>query len=150
MPMPRRIRSAGVVIVRRYKDREVLFLVLRAFGYWDFPKGLVEAEEEETETAKREAAEEAGLHDLKFSWGDCFIDTEAYGRDRKIARYFIAETRKSEIKLPISAELGRPEHDEWRWATLEEAQELFKPRLIRVLLWADQVIRDVGTGDRSS
>ena len=150
MPMPRRVRSAGVVIVRRYNGCDVLFLVLRAFGHWDFPKGLVEADEKEIETAKREAAEEAGVNDLRFAWGDCFIDTEPYDRGRKVARYFIAETRKSEITLPISVELGRPEHDEWRWATFEEAQELFKPRLRRVLLWADQVIRKTGNGDGSS
>ena len=54
----------------------------------------------------------------------------------KIARYYLAETTDEDVKLPISAELGRPEHDEWRWVNFDEAEDLLSPRLAIVLDWA--------------
>ena len=54
----------------------------------------------------------------------------------KIARYFLAETAQSDLRLPVSAELGRPEHHEWRWVSFEEAKALLPPRLASVLEWA--------------
>ena len=53
-----------------------------------------------------------------------------------MARYFLAETGESDIELPVSAELGRPEHHEWRWASFDEAEDLLPPRLGVVLDWA--------------
>jgi bis(5'-nucleosidyl)-tetraphosphatase len=46
--------SAGVVVMRRIKG-EIRYLLLRCYGYWDFPKGEVEAGEEQVTTARREA-----------------------------------------------------------------------------------------------
>ena len=42
--------------------------------------------------------------------------------------------------LPVSPELGRPEHHEYRWASLDEAEELLPPRLAVVLEWAQRTI----------
>ena len=53
-----------------------------------------------------------------------------------MARYFLAETDKGVIELPVSAELGRPEHHEWRWVSFDEAEELLPPRLGVILDWA--------------
>jgi 8-oxo-dGTP pyrophosphatase MutT (NUDIX family) len=53
-------RAAGVVVFRR-TARGVYFLVLRAYKNWDFPKGLVEAGEDQLTCAKRELKEETGL-----------------------------------------------------------------------------------------
>jgi hypothetical protein len=36
----------------------------------------------------------------------------------------------------VSPELGRPEHDEWRWVSCDEAAHLLPPRLQPVLAWA--------------
>jgi 8-oxo-dGTP pyrophosphatase MutT (NUDIX family) len=131
-------RAAGAVIFRR-TERGVRFLVLRAYANWDFPKGLVEAGESEFDAARREVAEETGLADLDFPLGEAYRETLPYA-NRKVARYYLAETDQAEITLPVSPELGRPEHDEWRWVSYEEAEDLLPPRLSRVLDWARDAI----------
>lgn len=125
--------SAGVVVARRVGGDWHL-LVLRAFRNWDFPKGLVEPGEAPFITAKREVAEETGLTDLTFPHGESCRETLPYG-EGKIARYYLAETEQEHVVLPISHELGRPEHHEWRWVTFDEAEDLLPPRLALVLDW---------------
>jgi 8-oxo-dGTP pyrophosphatase MutT (NUDIX family) len=131
-------RAAGAVIFRR-TPQGVRFLVLRAYANWDFPKGLVEPGESEFDAARREIAEETGLTDLDFPFDEAFRETLPYA-NRKIARYYLAETDRAEITLPVSPELGRPEHDEWRWVSYDEAEDLLPPRLSRVLDWARDAI----------
>jgi len=58
----------------------------------------------------------------------------------KVARYYLAETEEVEIVLPVSPELARPEHHEYRWVSLDEAEELLPPRLAAVLDWAQRTI----------
>ena len=132
--------AAGVIPARRVGDGWRL-LVLRAYRNWDFPKGLVEAGEEPLAAARRETAEETGLRDLDFSFGESYKETLAYASG-KVARYYIAETQQEDIVLPISHELGRPEHHEWRWVTFEEAEDLLPPRLAIVLDWACETLGD--------
>ena len=131
-------RSAGAVVFRR-TERGVRLLVLRAYKNWDFPKGLVEPGEEQLATATREVAEETGLKDLAYPFADQFKETLPYANN-KVARYYLAETGEDEIVLPVSPELGRPEHHEFRWVSFEEAAELLPPRLAVILEWAKQTI----------
>ena len=126
-------RSAGAVVFRR-SEQGVWLLVLRAFGHWDFPKGLVEDGESELITARREVWEETGLGEIKFTLGEDYRETLPYAGG-KIARYYLAETEVEIITLPVSLELGKPEHDEWRWVSLDEADDLLPPRLAVVLEW---------------
>src|ERR1700694_617034 len=127
-------RAAGAVVFRR-TERGPRLLLLRAYKNWDFPKGMIEPGESELDAAKREPLEETALGELDFPFGDAYQDTLAYAGG-KVARYFLAETGESDIELPVSAELGRPEHHEWRWASLDEAEDLLPPRLGVVLDWA--------------
>ena len=126
-------------MVFRRTERGVRLLVLRAYKNWDFPKGRMEPGESELDAAKRETAEETGLTDLDFPFGDAHKDTLPYAGG-KVARYFLAETAEAVIELPVSAELGRPEHHEWRWVSYDEAEELLPPRLGIVLEWARRTI----------
>ena len=129
--------SSGIVVVRK-AEKGWLILLLRAYANWGFPKGMAESCESPIETAIRETEEETGLMNLEFSWGEDFIETEPYERPPKIARYYVAETDQKEIVLPVSEELGRPEHDEWRWVDFLEAEKLLPPRLHPVLSWASK------------
>ena len=138
--MPEAIRAAGAVVFRR-TSRGVRLLVLRAYANWDFPRGLVERGESEFGCAQREVREETGLGDLDFPFGEAHRETLPYAGN-KIARYYLAETETAAIVLPVSPELGRPEHDEWRWVSFEQAEDLLPPRLAIVLDWA----RDTVTG----
>ena len=130
--------SAGVVVVRKTADTW-RYLLLRAGSYWDFPKGMVEPGEDPLAAAIRETEEETTLTDLDFRWGRAYIETEPYGKN-KIARYYLAESKTGEVNLPVSAELGHPEHDEFRWLDYEAARGLLVPRVMAVLEWAGKLI----------
>ena len=133
--MPEHPLSSGVVVVR-YIDGMLHFLLLRAYQYWDFPKGLVEEGEQPFDAALREVEEETTLTGLDFKWGDAFYETPPYGPHHKVARYYLAESASGEVDLPVTAELGRPEHDEFAWLTFDRAMELVSPRVKSVLEWA--------------
>ena len=126
--------SAGVVVVRGQPARW-LFLMLRAYRNWDFPKGMVEPGEDPLAAARREVREETLIEDLEFNWGEVYLETEPYG-NRKIARYYLAATRTEKISLPVNPELGRPEHDEWRWVEREAALSMVAARLQPIVRWA--------------
>lgn len=132
--MADRILSAGVVVVRRVEDGWRV-LLLRAYNYWDCPKGVVEAGEQSLATACREVREETGIADLEFRWGEEFTETQPYSRN-KVARYYVALTTVTDIKLPVNPELGAPEHHEFRWLTFADARARAVPRIAAVLDWA--------------
>jgi bis(5'-nucleosidyl)-tetraphosphatase len=134
------ILSAGVVPMRRTANGWRI-LVLRAYRNWDFPKGRVEPGEEPIDAAKREATEETGLTELRFSFGDVYRETLPYAGG-KVARYYLAETDEETIRLPITHELGRPEHHEWRWVSFDEAEDLLPPRLAVILEWARNALQE--------
>lgn len=114
--------------------------MLRAYRNWDFPKGLVEADETPLAAARREVAEEAGITDLRFTWGEVFHETPPYAGN-KIARYYLAETSTERAVLSVQPSLGRPEHHEWRWLTAGEALSMVVPRIQEVVRWAAGVIQ---------
>lgn len=128
-------RSAGVVPLRREPDGWRL-LVLRAYRNWDFPKGRLEPGEAPLDAAVREAREEASLDDLTFPWGADGCDTAPYARG-KVATYFMALTARRDVVLPVNPVLGRPEHHEGRWVTIDEARALLPPRLQPILAWVE-------------
>jgi 8-oxo-dGTP pyrophosphatase MutT (NUDIX family) len=131
-------RAAGAVVFRR-SERGIQLLLLRAYKNWDFPKGLVEPGENELDAAKREVREETGLAELDYPYGDEFKETLPYA-DGKVARYYLAQTDAEKIDLPVSPELGRPEHHEYRWVSFDEAEDLLPPRLAVVLDWAKKTL----------
>jgi bis(5'-nucleosidyl)-tetraphosphatase len=126
--------SAGVVVVRE-SAQEWLVLLLRVYSYWDCPKGEVDPGEDPLATARREVSEETGITGLDFRWGQIFIETEPYAKN-KVARYYLASSDTATVKLGINYELGKPEHHEARWLAFDEATPLLVPRLQRVLAWA--------------
>ncbi len=133
-----KVLSAGVVVVRKERD-QWLFLLLRAYKYWDFPKGIVEKGEDPIEGAKREVEEETTINQLDFKWGHEYVDTGPYNKG-KIARYYLAETRQKDVDLPVNPEIGMPEHHEFRWVPYEEALELVGNRVKPVVRWAYEKI----------
>ncbi len=138
MTVRRQRLSAGVVVVRRAPEGW-RFLLLRAFNHWDFPKGMVEEGEEPLAAALREVEEESRIADLVFEWGQDSTQTGPYSRG-KVAQYFIGSTRTAAVELPVNPEIGRPEHAEFRWASLDEAAKLVSPRMQPVLRWAAMIL----------
>ena len=131
-----RTLSAGVVVVRREAEAWRC-LLLRAYQYWDAPKGRVEAGETPLDAARREVREETGIDDLDFFLGFDFIETGPYARG-KMARYYLAATGTRQVVMGVSPELGRPEHQEYRWVSFRRGRQLASPRVRRVLSWAEQ------------
>ena len=67
----KREKSCGAIVFRDAKDKQLPELLLvkhRCGGHWSFPKGHVEAGENEIQTAVREVKEETGL-DITFLEG---------------------------------------------------------------------------------
>ena len=130
--------SSGVVVVS-VLDRKLKFLLLRAYRNWDFPKGLVEAGESAIDAAVREVREETTLDDISFDWGMVFMDTGPYNKG-KIARYYIARSKETHIRLPINPDLGTPEHHEAKWVDYKRGLTMVSPRLQPVMRWAYGVV----------
>ncbi|HAO34463.1 MAG TPA: NUDIX domain-containing protein [Candidatus Competibacter sp.] len=141
-PVQNRILSSGVVVVRWHRDHYE-YLLLKAYNYWDFPKGVVEMDESPLQAAIREVEEETTLTDLRFRWGDVYRETHPYNQGRKVARYYIAEALSTEVRLPNNPELGRPEHSEFRWVDHAEAWILLTPRVRAILDWTDEIMARV-------
>ena len=93
-------RSAGLVVTHQV-NHECRYLLLRAYNYWDFPKGIVELTEDPIEAARREVEEETSLRSLDFPWGQVFRETEPYGAG-KVARYYLAATQEVAVTLAVS------------------------------------------------
>lgn len=135
-------QSAGVVIIR-YEGDSPKVLLMRAYSYWDFPKGGIEENENKLMAAIREVKEEAGIINLDFKWGKSFYETEPYGKNRKVVSYFVAETDEVDIVMGVNPVDGRTEHEEYRWVTFSEAKELAGERINRVLSWAEDRITNL-------
>lgn len=98
-------KSCGALIVRQ-EDRKTQFLIIRQIqGHWCFPKGHVEGNETEHETAAREIREETGL---QVDFIDGFREKTEYspapGTVKEVV-YFLArptggkeKIQKSELK----------------------------------------------------
>ena len=125
--------SCGAIIFRF--DKGVPYFLLLKYPtkskYWGFVKGNVEPGETEEQTLNREAAEEAGLYDIKMI--PHFRETQHYfyryeGKlIRKDAVYFLAKTYDWKVKISH-------EHLDYKWVNYEEALELMKMRSARELL----------------
>lgn len=140
--------SAGVAVARRDPAAGWLYLLLRVYRSWDFPKGMVEPGEDPFAAAVREVREESTIADLEFPFGQDFVETGPYARN-KVARYYIGTTRTSRVTLPVVPELGKPEHHEWRWVDYEQALDLVSPRVTPVVEWANvKVSSGVASGPR--
>lgn len=137
--MTARILSAGVVVLH-WTGEHYNYLLLRAYDYWDFPKGMVEPGETPFACAIREVAEETTITRLRFRWGRIYRQTPPYNHGSKVARYYIAETPQTEVELPVNPLLGRPEHVEYGWVTRDEAWALITPRVQAIVRWTDEVL----------
>ena len=141
--MKRSTLSAGAVPVR-LKNGKWEFLILRAFKYWDFPKGAVETGEDPWDAAIREVAEETGLSLFSTPFGEDFFETKPYGKG-KVARYYLIQIEEDkDIVLIANPITGIIEHHEFRWVAYEKARKLLVPRVQEVLDWAAKLIRERG------
>lgn len=127
--------SAGAAILR-VTPHGRRYLLLRAYNYWDFPKGEVEPGETPLQAAIREVREETGLNRLEFRWGEQYRETAPYSRG-KVARYYLACTDEERVVLAANPVTGIREHMEYRWLGYQQAAELVVARVKLILEWAE-------------
>lgn len=106
-------KSCGCIII----DNNKVLLIKQTRGHWGFPKGHVEDNETERETAIREVKEETNL-DVKIEGKNAY--KEEYITDKgklKEVIYFIAKKIGGEIK-PQEIEVSKIE-----WVDFDEAKK---------------------------
>lgn len=110
-------RSAGAIVYHENNLRKYL-LLKQSSGQWGFPKGNIEAGEDEIETAEREVKEETGLEELKFIKGFRKEISYFYKRDGKTIYkkvvYFLAKASSDKVKISY-------EHEDYSWFTFDLA-----------------------------
>ncbi len=84
-------KSCGAVVVKKMNGRLYTLMIRQNQGHWCFPKGHVEKNENEFETAEREVLEETGL---KVKFIDGFRESVVYSPRENVMKeavYFLAE-----------------------------------------------------------
>ncbi len=100
--------SCGAIVYTRQEGKYLFVLVQERSGSYSFPKGHMEGNETEMETARREVFEETGL---KPNFRDDFYETDTYDPrekpgTRKRVIYFLAECG-NEKPVPIQGEIRK-------------------------------------------
>lgn len=114
----RQEKSCGAIVFRKNNDHPEVLLIKNLNGdHWSFPKGHVEANETEKETALREIKEETGLEVVFF--GD-FREMTCYNPRPDVSKqviFFLASALNDEV-------ICQPEEiAEALWVPLHEADK---------------------------
>lgn len=112
-------RSAGVLLFHVADDSVRRFLLLDYGSHWDYPKGHVEAGEDDITAARRELQEETGITQAEFVPDFAREITYVFrGRRgqliKKTVVFFLASTAITDVILS-------DEHVGFTWVTPDEA-----------------------------
>lgn len=112
-------KSCGAVVYRHTADGIKVLLVKNHNGRcWSFPKGHVEKDETEEETALREIKEETGLDvEIEKDFRETSI-YRPYGRTKKKVVFFLAKALESTVNMQQS------EIDYYIWVPIDEAMKM--------------------------
>ncbi|XP_021466209.1 bis(5'-nucleosyl)-tetraphosphatase [asymmetrical] isoform X3 [Oncorhynchus mykiss] len=145
------LRACGFIVFRRLAQSSPLpdnieYLLLQtSYGkhHWTPPKGHVDPGEDDLTTALRETQEEAGLREEHLQVVDGFLQELCYevrGRPKTVL-YWLAELRDPKMAVTLSKE-----HQDYRWAKLEEACSLAQHKDLQDTLRAAQQHLDTEQG----
>lgn len=112
-------KSCGAIVFRRFHGNIQILLIKHInSGHWSFPKGHIENNETEIETAVREIKEETGI-DVNID--PTFRETVSYFPKKdtqKVVVYFIAQAKNFQYK-PQEDEIS-----EIRWVDIGYAKQI--------------------------
>lgn len=114
-------RSAGAVVFYMEENSEPEYLLLHySASHWDFPKGNIEAGENEKQTAIREIREETYINDIEFLDGFRMKIEYKYRHGKKVVRkevvLYLARTHTRNVILSH-------EHIGFAWKKFDEAMQ---------------------------
>ena len=112
-------KSCGAIVYRKYHgNTEILLIKHINSGHWSFPKGHVEGDETEEETAKREIMEETGI-DVNLDTTFREIVSYSPRKDtQKIVVYFIGKAKNTDY-TPQEEEIA-----DIRWVEIGRAGQV--------------------------
>ncbi|MBU4691132.1 bis(5'-nucleosyl)-tetraphosphatase [Mycoplasma zalophi] len=112
-------KSCGLILFDLNKNKETEVLIVNQRTHWGFPKGHVEKNETEEQTAIREVLEETGIKAIPFATNEIRLRSKyvIYDNIPKEVIYFIG--------IPTSKKITKQEEEitEAKWVTLSEAYE---------------------------
>ncbi len=100
--------SAGIIIYRRTNEGPKFLLLYHGGRYWNFPKGKIDnsaGRETTFKAALREVREETGILPRELRFNNRFKSYDKYTftqKGKKVFKtviYYLAETRKLEVKI---------------------------------------------------
>lgn len=111
-----RERSAGVIV--HTTDDPPAFLLLDYGRYWDYPKGHLEAGEDDLTAARRELREETGIENVTLD-PDWSREIRYFFRKKnklvnKTVRFFLGAVKDREVRISH-------EHSGYEWVALDVA-----------------------------
>ena len=115
-------KSCGAVVYRRIGGGHVRILLVKNHNgkSWPFPKGHVEVNETEKETALREIKEETGLAvEIEPNFRRTSI-YRPFGKTKKQVVFFLARAHQGTVSLQ------KDEIDSFMWVTIDKAMTLCK------------------------
>lgn len=122
-------KSCGAIVFRKFHGNAEVLIVKHTKGnHWSFPKGHMEEDETEVQTALREVKEETGL--------DIHIDDSF----RESITYYPCQSIKKEVVFFLAKAINydftpQPEEiSQIRWMQLEDADQLLTHSKARRLL----------------
>src|SRR3989344_1709909 len=138
----KKVISAGIIIFRKTRDGVKFLLLYRNHGYWNFPKGKLEASERSWQAAFREVQEETGLKQSELRLIENFKTYERFsfgkgpGRVFKIVILYLAETKQPTVTVS-------DEHEGYAWFTFADAKKVIAkyPENVRILTTAYDFLR---------
>jgi|SRR3990167_3660605 len=145
--------AAGIIIYRKTIDGQKFLILYHGRNYWNFPKGKIESEEKSFQAAIRETKEETGLSRADLKFANNFKAYEKFSfwrrvgeknaRIFKIVIFYLAETKKKEIKIS-------EEHSGYGWFIYKEAMKILSKHKEsqRILMQAYDFLQKQGIGNR--
>lgn len=114
-------RSAGAVVYYLEGTAEPEYLLLYyTAGHWDFPKGKIEAGENEKQAATREIREETCITDVEFLDGFRKKIEYKYRHDKRLVHkevvLFLAQTHTRQVTISH-------EHIGFAWRKFDDAMQ---------------------------
>lgn len=136
-------KSCGAVVYTRIDDKIKYMLIREKNGFWVFPKGHMEFEETEHETARREIKEETSI-DVRFIDGFRYMDEHSLAREghpeiMKQTIFFLAEYERQDY-YPQESEIAEIELVEYELAMEKIQLDNFKRILVEADLFLKQKI----------